>query len=394
MGADEILVVGAGIGGLTAALALSGQSRAITIVERRTGFSEVGAGIQISPNASRVLNDLGLAAALRRAAAEPPRVVVRSLRSGREIGVAALGPFARQCFEAPYYVVHRADLQTVLLDAVRARPNIKILLGRTAVGVESLDGGARLRLEKTGGATEALEADMVVGADGLRSTVRRALRIKREPAYRGYTAWRSTIPRDEAPQELAGDETGLWLGRNGHVVHYPVGGGRRLNIVAVERRPEPVEGWSAAGDGRELLDRFKDAAAPLRALIGVPQEWLLWSLFDLPAGRMRQGHVALLGDAAHPVLPFLAQGAALAIEDATVLARAVAHEPNVAKALGRYERERLRRVRKVQRAARRNGSTYHAGGLKAFVRNAVMRRLGPEGMTRRYSWIYGWRPDS
>jgi salicylate hydroxylase len=389
----SIAVVGAGIGGLTAALALARQGHAVTLVERRTGFSEVGAGLQLSPNASRILIGLGLGAALRRVATEPQRVVVRAIGSGKAIGQVALGAFVRERFDAPYWVVHRADLQTVLLDAVRSEPAIRLVMGRTVETVEDGPTDARLTWISAGGARDTIAADMIVGADGIRSKVRQALGDGKPPAFRGSVAWRATLDRGAAPVELSGDETGLWLGPNGHVVHYPIAGGRLVNVVAIERSPTPVEGWAAPGNRDELLARYASAAPALRTLLSQPREWLRWSLFDHRAERLAKGRVALLGDAAHPVLPFLAQGAALAVEDAATLALFLGrHRPDIPQALAAYEKQRLARANRVQKEARRNGRIYHAGGLVGFGRNQVMRHLGPEGMIRRYDWLYGFRP--
>jgi salicylate hydroxylase len=389
--AQAIAVVGAGIGGLTAALALARHGHGVTLVERRTGFSEVGAGLQLSPNASRVLLGLGLGPALRRVATEPDRVVIRSVRSGEEIGRIALGSFMRERFGAPYWVVHRADLQTVLLDAIRSQPNIRLSLGRTVDGAAALADRATLAMTTSRQTQETLSADLVVGADGAWSKVRRALQDGDDPVFRGYVAWRTTIDRASAPAELAGNETGLWLGRKAHVVHYPIAGGRLLNIVAIRREARPVDGWAEPGDRTELLAHFSSASPLLRRLVSLPQHWLLWSLFDRPAQPMARGRIALLGDAAHPVLPFLAQGAALAIEDAAALCHSLQARP-VAEALQAYATDRLGRVREVQNQARRNGRIYHAAGPVAFVRDRIMRNLGPEGMSQRYAWLYGFVP--
>lgn len=388
----SIAIVGAGIGGLTTALALARGGHEITLIERRTGFSEVGAGLQLSPNASRILTWLGLAPALRRVATEPQRVVVRSIRSGKAIGRVALGPFMRQRFEAPYWVVHRADLQTILLDAVRSEPSIRLVMGRTVETVEDGPAEASLTWISAGGARETVKADLIIGADGVWSQVRQALGDPTPPTYRGYIAWRATFDRNAAPAELAGDETGLWLGPHGHVVHYPIAGGRLVNVVAIERSPTPVEGWAAPGHRDELLARYGSAAPTLRQLLAQPQEWLRWSLFDHPTQRFAKGRIALLGDAAHPVLPFLAQGAALAIEDAATLAFLLTeNRSDVPQTLAAYEKQRLDRARRVQDEARRNGRIYHAGALIGFGRDRVMRHLGPEGMTKRYDWLYGFR---
>jgi len=388
----SIAVVGAGIGGLTTALALARQGHAITLVERRTGFSEVGAGLQLSPNASRILIKLGLGAALRRVATEPERVVVRSIASGRELGQIALTPFLQTRFEAPYWVVHRADLQTILLDAVRSEPSIRLVMGRRVDEIRDGQDKASLTWVSESGARDTLSADAIIGADGVWSKVRRALKDDLVPTFRGYIAWRATFERSAAPAGLSGNETGLWLGPQGHVVHYPIAGGRLVNVVAIENTTYPVEGWSAPGDAPSLLAHYMSAAPALRELLGQPKEWLRWSLFDHPVQRLARRRIALLGDAWHPVLPFLAQGAALAIEDAATLASLMKPEAAaIPQVLSAYEDKRIERARRVQREGRRNGLFYHAGPLVSFARNQVMRHLGPEGMAKRYDWLYGYR---
>jgi salicylate hydroxylase len=204
------------------------------------------------------------------------------------------------------------------------------------------------------------------------------------------------VPREALPPEFDADTTGLWLGAGRHVVHYPIRGGQHINVVAVIPERTGSEGWGQIGEPAVLRARFRDAAAPLASLLAVPDSWLVWSLEDRAVARpMARGHLALLGDAAHPILPFLAQGVALAIEDAAVLAKLIGPATDTSDlpaALARYSAARTGRVRRVRKAAHANGRTYHAGALVGRVRNLVMRRLGPDGMTRRYAWLYGWTP--
>lgn len=393
MTAIRVAIVGGGVAGLAAALALSGRGFAITIFERRTGFAETGAGIQLSPNASRILRAWGLEPALRRVATESQAVSVRSLASGRDLGRVPLAGMQER-FGAPYWSIARADLHTVLLDAVRARADIALRFGRA---ISSLDEGTEavtLGIETATGARESVEADLVIGADGIGSRVRPAIGDERRPAHSGYLAYRATIAADALADRALSEVSGLWLGRHAHVVHYPIGSGRRVNIVAIAKSPAPVEGWSAPVEVETVRGAFRRACDPVRGLIAMPTEWSAWSLDDLPVRLMGQGRVALLGDAAHPVLPYLAQGGALAIEDAAVLTVELGEARDVPGAVAAYARARLPRVRRVQKAARRNGFAYHTYGPPAWIRDRVMARLGPDGMRERYAWLYGWTPPT
>ncbi len=394
MTATRVAIVGGGIGGLAAALALSGRGFAITVFERRTGFAETGAGIQLSPNASRILGTLGLEPALRRVATETQAVAVRSLASGHDIGGVALGPAMERLFGAPYWSVARADLHTILLDAVRGHRDVALRFGRTLSSLDDGAGVVTLAIETASGARESVAADLVVGADGIGSRVRTAIGDRRSPNYSGYVAYRATVAADVLADATLARTSGLWLGRHAHVVHYPIASGRRVNIVAIAGSREPVEGWSAPVAAETVRAAFGRACDPLRALVATPSEWSAWSLDDLPVRLMGRSRVALIGDAAHPVLPYLAQGGALAIEDAAVLAVMLGHDADIPGAVAAYARERLPRVRRVQNAARRNGFAYHTYGPPAWIRDRVMARLGPDRMRQRYAWLYGWTPPT
>lgn len=393
--ADPI-VVGGGIGGLTVALAFARRGIGVTVMEQRTVLTEPGAGIQLSPNASRVLVDLGLATALSRRAVEPEQLTVYALGSGRKLAQMPLGRTMRKRFGAPYWVILRSDLHTVLMDAVRSSPHIRLRIGKKVSEIANGPDGADLYVTGDRG-QETIRTPLVIGADGLWSWVRTAV-APAAPEYRGYIAWRATLPMGDVPPEFHGKETRLWLGHNAHVVLYPVAGGRELNIVAIVAGKTAPESGATVGDRSLLNRRLRGSTKPLRALIAKVPEWLLWPLHDLPPlSQWSRGHAVLLGDAAHPVLPFLAQGGALAIEDAAVLARLLIPEAGqlvvTAEALATFERLRKARAARVQGEARRNGMIYHMPWPMALARNLAMKRLGPEGFLSRYDWLYGWKPD-
>jgi salicylate hydroxylase len=320
-------------------------------------------------------------------------VSIRSISSGRLVADLALGPAARERFSDPYLVIARADLHALLLDSVRSLRHVRLLVGRRAVALRHDSKGAEVETE-TGAGRDQIRADLVIGADGTSSFARGALGDFRQPGYSGFVAHRALLPLGDAPDGLDREATGLWLGRGRHVVHYPVASGRLLNVVVVERRTRPVEGWSFPDAAAGLSARFARAASPLRGLVGqVGTGWSTWSLVELPAQTMGSGRVALAGDAAHPVLPYLAQGGALAIEDAAELAAQLRlRESDVPRAVAGYNEARLSRVQRVQREAKRNGRIYHAGWPVSALRNVVLGRLGPVRTLNRYGWLYAWRP--
>ena len=392
-----VVIAGAGIGGLTAALALAHRGLRVSIVEQAERLEEIGAGIQLSPNASRILIDLGLTERLAPYVVVPEEIRVMAARSGRVLARAKLGAAAAQQYGAPYWVVHRGDLQAVLHDACATSPPITLQLGVRvedfaihADGVTISGSSKGLRPHESHGAA-------LVGADGLWSALRSRLGHRDQPRFAHHTAWRTLIPAADLPAELRMPAVNLWLGTDAHVVHYPVRGGVLVNVVAIVPDDWNGPGWSAAGDRQELLGHFPAATwhVAARALIGTGERWQKWALHDCaPLKRWGSGPVTLLGDAAHPMLPYLAQGAAMAIEDAAVLAQCLAQSRDDAPAaLRRYEDRRHQRTIRTQRAARRTGSVYHMRKMGAFLRTFALLAMGGAGLLRRYNWLYRWKPD-
>ncbi len=392
--APHFLIAGAGIGGLTMALSLARRGIAATIVEKRTGFGELGAGLQISPNSGRVLDALDLALPLKRVSVSSHGLLVRRWSDGADLLEMPQHP-AR--LPTPFRMLKRNDLHTVLLDAARAMPNIRLLVGRAIQTIDHAEGGVSASLAGQNGHLETLDALGLIGADGLWSQIRDATGDTSPPVFTGYEAWRAIAPGAGKNAATDSARVTLHLGSGRHSVHYPVAGGRETNLVVVRQTKEAREGWSRDGDPAVVARHVAGASQGLRELVASASGWQVWSLFDRKPAAMAKGRIALLGDAAHPVLPFLAQGASLAIEDAAVLARLLAEAlethgaHGVPAAMAAYAAARSVRVARVQEASRGNGRTYHLGFPWNIGRDLAMRRLGPDGLQKRYDWLYDWR---
>ena len=393
----HILIAGAGIGGLTAALALARVGAEVTVVERADALTEAGAGLQLSPNATRVLARLGVLDAVLASASRPSGIRVRSARGGRTLSLMPLHS-AEARWGAPYLVARRADLQRTLAHAVAAQPAITLELGTTLAGFGTAPSGVvatvARRLVK-----QSIEADALIGADGSRSLVRKRLvgegsgdETLDAPQELGRTAWRALVPAAAAPELLRSGETGLWLGPDAHLVHYSVGGGALVNVVAITRDATEAapDLWSQPGDAATIAARFSRWHPLARTLIAAAPSWTTWPLYDrAPLPAWSAGPIALLGDAAHPILPFFAQGAAQAIEDAQALADALAGTRDTSAALAAYASARLARATRVQAASRELGRIYHLAGPAGAARNLAMRLAGPGRLMARYDWVYG-----
>ncbi|WP_020177968.1 FAD-dependent monooxygenase [Methylopila sp. M107] len=373
------LIAGGGIAGLTLALALARRGLTAQLIERAPRLEETGAGVQLSPNAGRVLDGLGLGGALDAVAVRPEAVAIVDAGTGRTLRRLPLGAAAERRWGAPYRVVHRADLQTLLLKAARASGRVEFLLGTSLERVRET--GERVEIDVAGLNAGALSGDWLAGCDGLRSVAREAVKLPTSVAPSGLTAWRATMPANSLPAAFDQACVSVWLGGGAHMVVYPVRRGGRANVVLI--------GDDSADAPATLVAGW---AAPAREAIAAGADgWTPWPLFDRPPdARMQAGRVALVGDAAHPAFPSLAQGAGFAIEDAAVLARLVA-DRGVPEALPAYQEARLRRVARMQSAARRQMRIDHLSGVAAKARNAALRLAPDAALIGGLDWIYGWR---
>ena len=397
MPSRTVIVAGAGIGGLTVALALKRNGFRVIVLEQAERLQETGAGIQLSPNAARLLIELGFGDRLQPHVVVPQAVRVLGAKNGREIVRIPLGDTAAQRYGAPYWIIHRGDLQAVLSAAVAQELDISLKLGMRMEDFVTHPNGVTVSARS--GTTAWNEfGHALIAADGLWSMSRERLGFREPPRFSGRVAWRALVPAAEVPPEFREPMIHLWLGADAHLVHYPVKGGKVINIVVITADDWNAEGWSEPASRIDLLPRLTAArwAPQARALVRLPEAWLKWALFERrPLMNWTQDAAALLGDAAHPMLPFLAQGGAMAIEDAVVAAQCLARRPDdAAAALRTYAAIRRGRTRRVQRQAARNGQHYHLKGVSAMVRNAAMGVMGGEHLLRHYDWLYDWRPPA
>jgi salicylate hydroxylase len=392
MNLPHAVIAGAGIGGLCTALCLARAGWRVSLYEKAKILDETGAGLQLSPNASAILRRLGVLERLAPFALAPEAIRIRRARDGATLARMPLdGAQAR--WGAPYLTVHRADLQRALLEAAALEGAIRLQTGAAVVGFASTQEGVAVAIAQD--AVRLKEAgDCLIGADGLRSFVRHGF-FADHLRFSGRTAWRTTIEAACVPAAMHRQETNLWLGRKAHLVHYPLRGGTIVNVVAIvdeDFRPGEEDFWSSLGEPKFLEARFAGWDKAARDLLRAASDWRKWPLADRDCvASFVSGRVALIGDAAHPMLPFLAQGAAQAIEDASVLGEVLVRGQNIEAGLRAYQEKRLPRVTRVQKESRRQATIYHLGGPAAFLRDAALRALGPEKMLARYDWLYDAR---
>jgi 2-polyprenyl-6-methoxyphenol hydroxylase-like FAD-dependent oxidoreductase len=384
----RVLIAGGGIGGLAAAIALGRGGIETSVLERSSFTEETAAGIQLGPNATRALATLGVLDAIEPFAFRPEAICIHDGPSGRRLQSVLLGKSAEERYGAPYLTLHRADLHAGLRAVAQDLTTVELRPSFAVTAIETRDGEV---VAKDAAGSEA-KGGSLIGADGLWSTVRSLVAPEASLRFTGATAWRALVPRAGLPSPFDAPVVGLWLGPRAHLVHYPVRGGDDLNVVAVAEGGVGSQGWNQAGDASALKLPFDRWAKDARSLLEQAAGWRGWSLYRLapPLRRWSAGAIGLLGDAAHPVLPFLAQGAALAIEDALALAACMAACPgDPSPAFLRYEALRRPRTVRVQRLSRRFGRIYHLGAPMRLARNLVLERRNEAGALKSFDWLYG-----
>ncbi|MDA1101644.1 MAG: FAD-dependent monooxygenase [Proteobacteria bacterium] len=381
-----IIVAGAGLGGLTLALCLARAGFNVTVLEQAKALGEVGAGVQISANGARVLYHLGLAEALQAIAFKPERGEMRHWRSGETLSSRPLGQASEEAFGFPYFHLHRADFHQVLAAALAAVAPGSVHLGAKVTGFSQLDNGVTVMTE----AGESFSGDVLVGCDGIHSAIRAQLFGPDAPRFTGCVAWRATVPVGALPPGHIRPVSSNWIGRGGHFVHYYVRRGELVNCVGIIEQDEwQAESWSSEGAKANFLADFQNWHEDVQILMRQAESCFRWGLFDRdPMPRWRAGRVTLLGDACHPMLPFMAQGAVMAIEDAYTLAQclavgATAHGADPAKALQRYEDLRRDRTATVQQMSRDNIQFFHNADIPDLLARMRKHRAA-------HLWLYGF----
>lgn len=382
----QILIAGAGIGGLGAALALAKGKQRVCVLEQAPLVEEIGAGLQLGPNATGVLQQIGVDEEVSAFAGFPDAVRIRDGLTGKTLNEVRLGPDFVDRFGAPYRVIHRGDLLGLLLKAVQARKTINLeTSARVTSFVDHGDKGVEVET-----ASGRRKGGLLIGADGIRSAVRTQLLNDGSPTHAGHIIARSLVSAAQMP--TSDNVVTLWLVPGGHVVHYPLRSGRVFNLVAAWDGDWAEETWGMGAEAVEVEALAVGAHEELREILAAAPNWRKWAAAHrAPAPTWGTGHVTLLGDAAHPVLPYLAQGAVMALEDAVVLADEVSKTEALPEALRSYEAARQPRLAQMYEMCRKAGLAYHAGGAFRMIRNFILRRMSDTASRNRVAWIYDWR---
>jgi len=387
----KILIVGGGIGGLAAALALARKGIAAQVIEQAAEFKEIGAGIQLGPNVFWMFEILGLMEPVNALAVFPNNLIMMDSITGEEVTRIPLGADFLQKFKHPYALIHRADLHTVLLEACRQSNLIRLDAAQKVVTVDETSDGIAVQTESG----KQYRGAALIGADGLWSTIRQMLVGDGKPNVAGHITYRAVLPTSEMPEKFRWRDMVIWAGEKVHLVHYPLRTGELFNLVAVFHSNRYEEGWDSYGDPAELHERFAKTCEPVRTLLNKIESWRMWVLCDRPPIKdWSRGRITLLGDAAHPMLQYLAQGACMAIEDAVCLANKVVElQGDYPAAFRAYQQARYLRTGRVQIMARVYGEFYHAAGVAKELRNIMLGARSPQDAMAGMEWLYGEQPE-
>jgi 3-hydroxybenzoate 6-monooxygenase len=380
------LIAGGGIGGLAAALVLAQDGHQVTVLEQSAAFGEIGAGIQLGPNAFKMFDLLGLTAAIDQVAYFPPAMGMNDIRTGEQVVRVPLGDVARAAYGYTYGVIYRVDIHNVFLEACQALPHITLRTNAKLASYEQDAQGVRVTLADG----EVVEGCALIGADGLWSKVRERIVGDGKPRVSGHIAYRAVLKKEDVPTHLWSPDVTLWGGEKTHLVHYPLRRGELFNLVAVFHSSKYDEGWDTFGDTAELQERFAQAVPQVRELLDKIETWKMWVLCDRePVKNWSDRRVTLLGDAAHPMLQYLAQGAVQAIEDTVVLREALRFtRGDVVSAFQKYQQARYLRTGRVQLTARFYGEIYHASGVHRELRNQLFQSGQESGGFAGLKWMY------
>jgi len=386
-GRRRVIIAGGGIGGLSAALGLANAGCDVTVLEQAEQFGEIGAGIQIGPNAFHALDYLGVGDAGRERAVYIDRLVMMDGLTGEELTRIPVDEAFRKRFGNPYAVIHRSDLHGVLLNACRAHQRITLINRQRVTGYEHTATGERVRTEDG----SQFDADAVIGCDGVRSKIREQVTGGDELKLSGHVAYRAVLGIEQMPEDLRWNAATLWAAPDCHMVHYPLQGWKTFNLVATFQTDVAHVGVNEPGNREEILSRFAQIVPRARKLLEVPQEWRRWVLGDRdPIENWTDGAVTLLGDAAHPTHQYFAQGACMAMEDAVCLADEVArHQVEFAPAFRAYQERRIVRAYRVVLSSRMLGRVYHAAGVERKIRNSVLAAKTANQFYDDLQWLYG-----
>jgi salicylate hydroxylase len=387
---EPVIVAGGGIGGLAAALALAQRGLRVKVLEQAAEIGEIGAGVQLAPNAFAAFDALGVGERARGRAVYTDRMVMMDAVDESLVGEIPTGTAFRERFANPYAVIHRADVHLSLLEGVRAQPGVELLTSTRVVRFDQDAHGVSV-FDADGGVHRG---NALVACDGVKSAVR-AQTVGDAVRVSGHVVYRAVVAKDEFPEDLRWNAAAVWVGPNCHLVHYPLRGGEQYNVVVTFHSREQ-ETWSVSeGSQAEVLSYFDGIGARARRLLALPRSWKRWATADRePIANWSRGRATLLGDAAHPLLQYLAQGACMALEDAVTLGRALAATgDDIAAAFLLYQRSRVARTARVVLMTREMGRIYHARGVERLVRNELWQGRSPERFYDALEWLYGWTAD-